>query len=129
MVMEEVQRRHNDVITLFNISSSIYIHISYQQILLHVHSILANFRDSLYYMIQIAKHAMDYIDAANPSILSPHVHPVEDLREMLMHLKAELPSTMYLPVSSDGTLHFYRYLCTHVLVAEEQFLLLIVVPI
>ena len=36
---------------------------------------------------------------------------------------------MYLPVSLDNTLHFYRYLCTHVLVAEEQFLLLIDVPI
>ena len=42
---------------------------------------------------------------------------------------AELPSTIHLPVSSDDTLHFYRYLCTHILVAEEQFLLLIDVPL
>ena len=48
---------------------------------------------------------------------------------MLMHIKAELPSTMHLPVSTDNTLHFYRYLCTHILVEEEQFLLLIDVPI
>ena len=30
-----------------------------------------------------------------------------------------------MPISSDDTLHFYRYLCTHVLIADEQFLLLI----
>ena len=48
---------------------------------------------------------------------------------MLMHIKVELPSTMNLPVSSDDTLYFYRYLHTHILLAEEQFLLLIDVPI
>ena len=48
---------------------------------------------------------------------------------MLIYIKADLPSTMHLPVSLNDTLHFYRYLCTHVLVAEEQFLLLIDVPI
>ena len=37
---------------------------------------------------------------------------------MLMHIKAELPSTMHLPVSSDDTLHIYRYLCTLILMAE-----------
>ena len=48
---------------------------------------------------------------------------------MLTHIKAELQSTMHLPVSSNDILHFYRYLHTHILVAEEQFLLLIDVPI
>ena len=36
---------------------------------------------------------------------------------------------MHLPISSDDTLHFYRYLCTHILITHEQFLLLIDVPI
>ena len=74
-------------------------------------------------------HPMDYIDTATTGILLPHVLPVEDLREMLMHIEVELPSAMHLPVSLDDTLHFYRYLSTHVLVAAEQFLLLIDVPI
>ena len=72
---------------------------------------------------------MDYIDAATTGILSPHVLPVEDLREMLKHIEATLPSTMHLPISSEDTLHFYRYLCTHILIANVQFLLLINVPI
>ena len=46
-----------------------------------------------------------------------------------MHIEVELPSTMHLPVSLDDTLLFYRYLHTHILVAEEQFLLLTDVPI
>ena len=74
-------------------------------------------------------HEMDYTDAATIGILSPYVLPVEDLREMLMHIIAELQSTMYLPVSSDDILHFYQYLHTHIWVAEEQFLLLIDLPI
>ena len=48
---------------------------------------------------------------------------------MLRHIEAELLSTMHLPVSSEDTLPFYRYLSTNVLVVEEQFLLLIDVPI
>ena len=74
-------------------------------------------------------HAMVYIDAATTDILTSHVLLLEDLQEMVMHIEVELPSTMHLPVSSVNTLHFYRYLCTHVLLAEEQFLLLIDVPI
>ena len=74
-------------------------------------------------------HAMDYIDAATTGALSPHVLPVEGLRIMLMHIKEALPSTMHLLVSSEDTLHFYRHLCTHILVADKQFLQLINVPI
>ena len=36
---------------------------------------------------------------------------------------------MHLPISLDNTLHYYGYLKTHVQVAEQQFLLLIYVPI
>ena len=77
--MEAVERTHKDITTLFNTTSSIYTCINYQQILLHIHSILANLRDSLYYMRQIVMHAIDYIDAAPTGILSPHILPVEVL--------------------------------------------------
>ena len=90
-VMQAVQGTHNDITTLFNIMSSIYTCINYQQILLQVCSILANLRDSLYYMRQIAMHAMDYRDTATTIILSAHVLLVEYLRDMLMHIEAELP--------------------------------------
>ena len=120
-VMQTVERTHNDITTLFNITSSLYTHINYQEILLHICSILANLGDFLYYIRQIALHAMNYINTATTSKLTPHVLPVEDLWEMLIHNKVELPSTMCKPVSSGDTLHFHRYLCTHVLVAEEQF--------
>ena len=48
---------------------------------------------------------------------------------VLLHIGGALPSTMHLPISSEDTLHIYRYLCIHVLIADEQFLLLINVPI
>ena len=36
---------------------------------------------------------------------------------------------VYLPISPEDTLHFYRYLCIHILIENKQFLLLIDVPI
>ena len=48
---------------------------------------------------------------------------------MLSHIENTLPSTLHFPVSSEDTLYFYHYLCTHVLITNKQFLLLINVPI
>ena len=72
---------------------------------------------------------MDYIDIATSGTLSPHILPVMDLQKMLLLISDALPPTLYLPVSPDDILHFYRYLCTHVLIENRQFLLLIDVPI
>ena len=69
-----------------------------------------------------------YVGATTTGILSPHVLPVEDLRKMLLHIEEALPSTMHLPVSSEDTLHFYRYLHTHVLITDKEFLILINIP-
>ena len=81
LVMDAVERTHQDVTMLYNVISSLYTSLNYQQIVLHFHSIVANLRDSLYYTRQVAMHAMDYIDAATTGILSPHVLPVEDLQK------------------------------------------------
>ena len=80
-------------------------------------------------MREVAAHTTDYIDAATTGILSPHMLLVKDLRIILPHIEETLPSTMHLLISSDDALHFYRYLCTHILIADEHFLLLIDVPI
>ena len=72
---------------------------------------------------------MDYVDAATTRKLSPNVLPVKDLRKMLLHIEETLSLTMHLPISSEDALHFYRYLCTPVLIADEHFLLLTDVPI
>ena len=94
-----------------------------------MHTLLACLRDSLNYIRQVAIHTMDYVDAATTNVLSPDILPVEDLRNMPRHIESELPSMMHLPISSNNTLHFYRYNSIHVLIAEGQFLHLIDVPI
>ena len=48
---------------------------------------------------------------------------------MLSYIEEALPLTMHLPVSSEDTLHLYDYLCTHNLITNQPFLLLIDVPI
>ena len=52
-----------------------------------------------------------------------------DLKKILAYIEGTLLSILHLRVSSEDTLHFYSYLCTHVLIANKQFLLLIDVPI
>ena len=49
----------------------------------------------------------------------PHILPFGDLKQMLSYIEESLPTTMHLPVSSEDTLHFYRYLHTHILIANS----------
>ena len=77
----------------------------------------------------VSTHTMDYINTATSGTLSPHVLPVVDLQRMLSHTADALPPMLHLPVSLDDTLHFYRYLCMHILIENKQILLLINIPI
>ena len=97
--------------------------------ILHIRSVFANLRDSLHYLWTVSTHTMEYIDAITSGILSPHVLPVADLQKMLQHIADTLRPTLHLPISPEDTLHFYRYLCTHVLIENKQFLLLIDITI
>ncbi len=128
-LMGALAETNAEVRKLVNFTNDLAASIRYQQILLHTRTMLANLRDGLDYMRHVATHAMDYVDAATTGVLSPDVLPLGDLQRMLQHIEAQLPPTMHLPISSSDTLHFYRYLRTHVLIAENQFLLLIDVPI
>ena len=77
----------------------------------------------------VSTHTMDYIDAATSGTLSPHILLVIDLQRMLKHIADIIPPTLHLLISPEDTLHSYRYLHTHVLIENKQFLLLIDMPI
>ena len=62
-------------------------------------------------------------------MLSLHTLLMLDLQNMLMHIQDALPSILHLPISPEDNLHIYRYVRTHVFIADKQFLLLIDVPI
>ena len=127
--MNKVDENSQDVNNLYNLTTSLCTSLSYHQIVLYIRSVLANLQDLLSYIRTVSTHTMDYIDSATAGTLSPHILPIMDLKKMLAHIEETLPSTLHLPVSSEDTLHFYHYLCTHVLIANTQFLLLIDVPI
>ena len=129
LLMDKVDETSQDVNNLYNLTTSLATSLSYHQLVLYIRSVLANLQDSLSYIKTVSTHTMDYIDAATTGTLSPHILPIMDLKRMLSHIEETLPSTLHLPVSSEDTLHFYHYLCTHVLIANKQFLLLIDVPI
>ena len=103
--------------------------ITFNQMILHIRSVSANLRDTMLYLRTISTHTMDYIDAATSGILSPHVLPFVDLCKMLQHIADALPPTLHLLISPVDTLHFYRYLRTHVLIENKKFLLLIDIAI
>ena len=125
IIMDTVDEMVHDVNNLYNITTSLHTILSYDQLVLHLRSVLTNLQVSLSYIRTVSMHTMDYINAATTGTLSPHILPIADLNQMLSHIEETIPPTMHLPVSSRDTLHFYRYLCTHVLIANHQFLLLI----
>ena len=129
ILMDTGDKMVHDVNNLYNITTSLYTRLSYHQLALHIRPVLANLWDSLSYIRIVSMHTMDYMDTATTRTLSPHILSTADLKQMLFHIKETLPPTIHLPVSSEDTLHFYRYLCTHVLIANRQFLLLINIPI
>ena len=128
-LMDAARTTSYDINNLYNLTTLLATSITFHQLILYIRSVFANLHDSLNYIQMVSTHIMDYIDTATSGILSPHVLPVVDLQSMLKHIADTLPPMLHLPISSEDILHFYRYLCTHVLIENKQFLLLIDVPI
>ena len=128
-LMDAIHTTSQDINNLYNLITSLAASINFNQMILHIRSVFANLQDSLHYLWTVSTHTMEYINASTSSILSPHVLPVADLQKVLQHIPDTLPPTLHLPISPEDTLHFYRYLHTHVLIENKQFLLLIAVPI
>ena len=129
IILKELTKSNKDIRALFNITNQLATQVQVQNIILHLRAMLANLRDCLHFMKQLANHVLEYIDTSTTDTLTPHLIPVPDLQQMLYQIESELPSNMHLPIPSSDLLHFYRYLQTHILVEENQFLLLIDVPI
>ena len=129
IILKELTKSNEDIRALFNITNQLATQVQVQNIVLHIRAMLMNLRDCLHFMKQLANHVLEYIDTATTGTLTPHPIHVPDLQQMLYRIESELPPNMHLPIPSSDPLHFYRYLRTHVLVEENQFLLLIDVPI
>ena len=129
IILKELNKSNEDIRALFNITNQLATQVQVQNIVLHLRAMVANLRDCLHFMEQLANHILEYIDTATTGTLTPHLIPVPDLQQMLYQIELELPPNMDLSIPSSDPLHFYRYLQTHMLVEENQFLLLIYVPI
>ena len=128
IILKELTKSNEDIRALFNITNQLATQVQVQNIVLCLRAMLTNLRDCLHFMKQLANHILEYIDTATTSTLT-HLIPVPELQKMLYQIESELPPNMHLPIPSSDPLHFYRYLRSHVLVEENQFLLLIDVPI
>ena len=119
VLMDKVDETVQDVNNLYNLTTSLATSLGYHQLILHIRSVLANLWDSLSFIWTVSMHTMDYVDVATTRTLSPHILPIMDLKKMLAHIEETLPPTLHLPVSSKDTMHFYRYLRTHVLITDN----------
>ena len=128
-LMDTVKTTLQDIKNLYNLTTSLATSINFNRMILHIRSVFANLHNSLHYTQTVSTHTMEYINAATSGTLSPHVLPIIDLQKMLQHIADTLPPTLHLPFSPEDTLHFYRYLHTHILIENKQCLLLIDVPI
>ena len=128
-LMDAIRTTSHDINNLYNLTTSLATSINFHQMILHIRSVFANFCYSLNYIQTVSTHTMEYINAATSGTLSPHALPVIDLQRMLQHIADTPRPTLHLPISPEDTLHFYRYLCTHILIKIKQFLLLIDIPI
>ena len=125
IILKELTKSNEDIRALFNITNQLATQVQVQNIVLHLRAMLANLRDCLHFIKQLANHVLEYIDTATAGTLTPHLIPVPDLQKMLYQIESELPPNMHLLIPSSDPLYFYRYLQTHILVEEKQFLLLI----
>ena len=128
-LMDAVQTTSHNINNLYNLTTSLATSINFNQMILHIRSVFANLHDSLNYIQTVSTHTMEYVNAATSGTLLPHILPVIDLQKMLQRIADTLPPTLHLPISPEDTLHFYRYLCTCILIENKQFLLLIDIPI
>ena len=96
--MDAAEGTSHDINNLYNLTTSLATSISFHQLILYIRSVFANLHDSLNYIQTVSAHTMDYIDAATPGTLSPHILPVMDLQKMLFHISDALPPMLYLPV-------------------------------
>ena len=120
-VMDALQKANQVMNILLNVTDVPIQHLTCHQMYTYACTTFAYLRDCPTYMMQVATHMMDNEDAATTNILSPDILLGEDSTVCSRHTESQLPSIMHHPISSDNTLHFYIYLKTHVLVAEEQF--------
>ena len=128
-LIDAVHTTSQDINNLYNLTTSLAASINFNQMILHIRSVFANLQYSLHYLRIVSTHTMDYINATTSGILLQHVLPVADLQKMLQHIADTLPLTLHLPISPEDTLHFYRYMHTHILIENKYFLLLIDIPI
>ena len=81
--LKGINKIQQDIRALFNITNQLATQVQVQNIVLHLRAMLANLRDCLHFMKQLANHVLEYIDTATTSTLTPHLIPVPDLQKML----------------------------------------------
>ena len=74
ILIDTMEKMHQDITTLYNVKHSLYSSLSYHQIKLYIWSILTSLLDSLHYMREVTIHTIDYIAAATTGILSPQYY-------------------------------------------------------
>ena len=126
ILMNTTEKTHQDITIMYNIMHSLYSSISYQQIVLHIISILANLQDSLHCMQETVLHIMYYQCSHHGNILTTCITcsrfegdaavpagitlicPGEALKTITPH-----PSIQYFDYNQHAVPHHSIFTCHH----------------
>ena len=64
IILKELTKFNEGIRALFNITNQLATQVQVQNIILHLRAMLANLRDCLHFMKQLANHVLEYIDTA-----------------------------------------------------------------
>ena len=79
IIMDTVDKTAHNVNNLYNITFSLSTSSSYNQLVLHIRSVLGNLQDSLSYVRTVFMHTMDYVNAATKDHFHPTSYPLQVL--------------------------------------------------
>ena len=129
-LVDTVHTAAQDIDNLYNVTTSLASSITFNQMILHIRSVFANLWDTMQYLCTQYPH-IPWTTLMLP--LLAYCHPMFYQLQIYVRCSSTLLTpchqTLHLPISPVDTLHFYRYLRTHVLIENKQFLLLINIPI
>ena len=132
VIMDKADETSKDVNNLYNFTTSLAISLSYHQLVLYIRWVLANLWDSLSYITTVYyihhkllrcsynRNTFSTCSTNNGSVIPCRGNTTIYLTS---------PSHLKIPCISIDYPEFLWYLCTHVLISNKQFLLLINIPI
>ena len=114
-----------DINNLYDLTTSLAASINFNQMVLHIRSVLLTSEIPFTTFAQFPHTPWITLMPPLPAYCHHMFYQLQIYRRCSNTLLTPYPQPLHLPISPEDTLLFYRYLCTHILIENKQFLLLV----